>query len=393
MSEKQPEIVKDKALDPVLQQLHDLQPETPGSWDQHAQKALINLNHAFAVVRDAAQRIRIIDAVARIKNTAALNGMRELAIKCGGAILRFEAQIAAQNPPKRLKRKSDVTAAVISSKTLSVMRKAYSAPDQLEDFIADCESQKKIPTRELLLQTKAKREQDARIQRARDRKLTKFEQKRLADTHFHTLPINELKEALRPESVDLIFTDPPYTKEGIGTYAELSHFSAKVLKPGGSLLAVSGAMYLPQILEGICSAPGINYNWILSVFLSGGLTPTNIQRHVFSQAKLVIWAVKGKLPKGAPMVNNAIKPPDRRTSSNEFHKWGQSVAAMTAILEKGFGFPGETVCDPFAGSGSLALAAHQRGCRVILSDKNAEYMAIARSRFADLISKTGEFKK
>ena len=43
------------------------------------------------------------------------------------------------------------------------------------------------------------------------------------------------------ESVDCIITDPPYPQEFLPEYGKLSRFAARVLKPGGSCLAMAAA--------------------------------------------------------------------------------------------------------------------------------------------------------
>ena len=45
--------------------------------------------------------------------------------------------------------------------------------------------------------------------------------------------------------------------------------------------------------------------------------------------------------------------------------------------------PGGTVCDPFAGSGTMALAAIERGCSFVGAEKMPEYYDIAQRRIAD----------
>ena len=48
----------------------------------------------------------------------------------------------------------------------------------------------------------------------------------------------ELAQALPDESIDLIFTDPVYWQ--IDDYAWLAELAARVLKPGGNVLAYAG---------------------------------------------------------------------------------------------------------------------------------------------------------
>jgi modification methylase len=52
------------------------------------------------------------------------------------------------------------------------------------------------------------------------------------------------------------------------------------------------------------------------------------------------------------------------------------------VLE--FSHPGETILDPFCGSGSSLVAAAMLSRRYIGIDKEAEYIAIARERLQEL---------
>ena len=48
---------------------------------------------------------------------------------------------------------------------------------------------------------------------------------------------------LPDESIDLIFTDPPYAKKSLYLYEWLANESMRLLKPGGFVLAMCGGNY------------------------------------------------------------------------------------------------------------------------------------------------------
>src|SRR5205085_209752 len=78
---------------------------------------------------------------------------------------------------------------------------------------------------------------------------------------------------LEPESVDLIYTDPPYLAaldlEKI--YGELGRQAARLLKPGGSLLAYSGCYVLPRTIAAL--GKSLDYWWMLAIKHAPGLHP------------------------------------------------------------------------------------------------------------------------
>jgi adenine-specific DNA-methyltransferase len=66
-------------------------------------------------------------------------------------------------------------------------------------------------------------------------------------------------------------------------------------------------------------------------------------------------------------------------TGNHYHPTQKPLAALTPIVEA-FSRPGDTVLDPFAGSGSSLLAAKMLGRSYIGIELDAKYHAIARQR-------------
>ena len=56
-----------------------------------------------------------------------------------------------------------------------------------------------------------------------------------------------LGENIPDNSVDLIFTDPPYNEASLSVYADLAKLADRVLKPGGSLITYVGHYALFKI--------------------------------------------------------------------------------------------------------------------------------------------------
>lgn len=54
--------------------------------------------------------------------------------------------------------------------------------------------------------------------------------------------------------------------------------------------------------------------------------------------------------------------------------------------------PGDLIIDPFCGSGTTALACHKTGRRFICIDKDPDYIAIAKRRYADAVAQLDLFK-
>jgi hypothetical protein len=56
----------------------------------------------------------------------------------------------------------------------------------------------------------------------------------------------DLSAELKSNSVDLVFTDPPYDDESLPLYGDMGEVAARVLKPGGSLVTYCGHMQFPD---------------------------------------------------------------------------------------------------------------------------------------------------
>ena len=73
---------------------------------------------------------------------------------------------------------------------------------------------------------------------------------------------NFIKESnqIQDNSLDLIFTDPPYSWDFIPLYGDLARVAFRVLKEGGSLVTFAGHYAIPEILDQIKSAsPHMKY--------------------------------------------------------------------------------------------------------------------------------------
>jgi DNA modification methylase len=152
------------------------------------------------------------------------------------------------------------------------------------------------------------------------------------------------------DSVDLIFTDPPYLRKFVPLYGDLGKFASRVLRPGGSLVCYIGHYNLPDYLSLL--APHLNYWWIFSVGLQTPGFPMN-HRRVVPTYKPLLWYVKGQYL--GEYVYDHI---DSRFQGKKHHKWQQSTTEAHHFIER-LTEEGDTVLDPCAGSGTTGLAAFQ----------------------------------
>lgn len=113
------------------------------------------------------------------------------------------------------------------------------------------------------------------------------------------------EDILKDNSIDLIFTDPPYGKEYLSLYYELASLAVKVLKPGGNIVFFVGHIILDQVIKIFhdfslkkdnnddCNNIGLKYWWTFAVKHSGHHQKI-YPRHVFAEWKPLLWYIKGE---------------------------------------------------------------------------------------------------
>ena len=158
-------------------------------------------------------------------------------------------------------------------------------------------------------------------------------------------------------SVDFIITDPPYPKDFLPLYEELSKVSARVLKDGGSLVCMVGQSYLPEVVQLLQTS--MKYHWCMC-YLTLGASPQLWQKRTNTFWKPLLWFVKGEY-KGDWIGNDIMQSPQ---NDKKFHHWGQSVGGMKDIIER-FTNPNDLILDPFLGGGTTGVTAVMSGRKFI----------------------------
>lgn len=192
---------------------------------------------------------------------------------------------------------------------------------------------------------------------------------------IYTGDARELARGIPDESVDLIFTDPPYPKEYLPLYGWLAEEAHRILKPGGSLFALFGHYYALDVLDLV--RPHLNYQWLMCMY-----QPTSnnsyrcFPRHVDVYWKPIMWFTKGiyRGPFLADGINTTV--PDKR-----YHHWGQGVRWVSSFVER---MPKDLVIlDPFTGGGTVPAVCkmlHRNYLAFEISPTTAE---LARQRVAN----------
>ena len=173
-------------------------------------------------------------------------------------------------------------------------------------------------------------------------------------------------------NVDAIITDPPYPQEFLPLLGDLAVWADKVLAPDGILAVLFGQTHLPEVyrlLEG-----GRPYRWTGCYLTSGPAYVAHSARVQSNWKPLLVYG-------GGPRFSDVVRSEGSDADAKSNHKWAQDYNAFHTIVER-LTSPGQTVVDPFMGSGTTLLAAHALGRHTIGCDTDPDAVATSRERVA-----------
>lgn len=182
---------------------------------------------------------------------------------------------------------------------------------------------------------------------------------------------------IEDNSVDLVLTDPPYAKEYLPLWSDLSRMAICALKPGGFLVTYSGQMYLPEVMRRL--GEHLEYYWLAGLQHIGPKTRIWPRKMLNGMKPILIYA-KRPVQKQHKTLVDLI---DSRTQSKRFHAWGQKVSPVRCLLEA-FTIEGDLVWDPFLGGGTTAAACLQAHRNCIGHEIDPEVADVARERMTQV---------
>lgn len=223
--------------------------------------------------------------------------------------------------------------------------------------------------------TAVKQAERERVQAERQERIaTEREAWFAANTLLLTGSLEQSGSQIPDNSVDLIFTDPPYDEDSIPLYGELATFGARVLKPGGSLICYTGHYAVPRVCT--LMEEHLRYWWLLCLEHSGAAARLP-GKWVYVHWKPMLWFVKGTrdITEDRYVADRFVStPPDK-----DLHDWQQDVSEALYYIGQ-LTDPGAVVCDPFCGTGTTLLAAIQLGRKAYGIDKDRRQIEITKDR-------------
>jgi len=217
-----------------------------------------------------------------------------------------------------------------------------------------------------------------------------------------------LTKRMEPESIDLIFTDPPYVTEPIDedgvtqwerAYVALHLIASRVLKPSGFLITYAPQAHLQDIMEILAygssrkimvneSGGTLDYFWIIPS-LNGGATCKAHKWNALCLHKPILVYQKAPFKSPSKCFADVI----RGKKQKSYHAWQQSVHDVLGILSR-FMEPGQIVYDPYACTATTLIAGQLLGMQYIGAEIDPKAHAIGvrelQQRPMDLFTFGGE---
>jgi DNA methylase len=171
-------------------------------------------------------------------------------------------------------------------------------------------------------------------------------------------------------SVSLVFTDPPYHEKHLDLWSNLGQFAARVLKPGGLLVAYSGQAFLFSVLSRL--SEHLDYRWVLSTYHCG----QHIQ--IWKDQLWNEWKPLVMFSKGKPLEHEWLKDAYTGPKGDKAaHEWAQGEDEADYFIHS-LSRPGDIVVDPMCGSGTIIRMAHRLNRRAIGIEINKQRYDVAR---------------
>jgi site-specific DNA-methyltransferase (adenine-specific) len=174
-------------------------------------------------------------------------------------------------------------------------------------------------------------------------------------------------------TLDAIVTDPPYAREFLPLWGELSRFAARLLKPQGLLIALTGQIMLPEVIASLGGPLAFGWCYVQPM---PGQNSRIMARHVMQTWKAWLVYSNGTWPSGAIDWHEDTTPP---SVMRKGFSWQQDGAPAAYLIER-LSSRGAAICDPFAGSGTYGAAAIDLGREFIGVELDAERFDKAKAR-------------
>ena len=216
-----------------------------------------------------------------------------------------------------------------------------------------------------------KKEEKQQIKNEERNLLAEIGKNKKIEIDFRLGDFEEVFADIPDGSIDCIITDPPYPIEFIECWTKLSRFAKRVLKINGFCIAYSGQMNLPEVIKRM--SENLDYYWTFAVYHEGQTQIVNGVNLICRWKPVLIFQNEKK------KIQNTFQDyfiSEQREKNG--HDWQQSKSGVAYLIEM-FTKEGDTILEPFAGSGTTIIAAREKKRNIIASEIDEKTFNIAKS--------------
>jgi len=184
----------------------------------------------------------------------------------------------------------------------------------------------------------------------------------------------ELSKRIPDNSIDLIFSDPPYPKKYLGLYDWVAKEAARVLTPTGFMLIYAGVYWKSEVMKRIADHMEYYFDFVV---VNTGNSPIMWQRKIISRYKSILAYTKhgsGALPR-----TNVISLWNGSGRDKRYHTWGQDESSARYYIDC-FSSVSDIIYDPFAGGGTTPAICKMLNRNYISLEIDPAAAEIARKR-------------
>jgi len=155
--------------------------------------------------------------------------------------------------------------------------------------------------------------------------------------------------SIPPNSIDLVFTDPPYKKDTLDFYSIMASETARILKPSGFACFYCGGYWKENVIIRLSEHLRYFYDFIM---IHREKSPLLWQRLVISKYTSILCYTLNNIKPTHPVLGAYTGS----GSDKVFHPWQQDESTAGYYIESLSG-PNDIILDPFAGSGTFGIVA------------------------------------
>jgi hypothetical protein len=178
-------------------------------------------------------------------------------------------------------------------------------------------------------------------------------------------------------TVDWVVTDPPYPREYLPVYSDLSLAAKRMLKPGGLLVCMDGGQFTEEVKQRL--GEHLKPFPCPMIYELGGPTANMYATRTHVGYKPVLLFSNGKYT--GPWIDLLVKS---KGNDKRYHHWGQSESGMLDIMRALQVQSKDMVVDPFLGGGATGAAALLRGAWFIGGDLKQDSVEESKVRLSKL---------